>query len=297
MSKRKACDDVSSSPKVATLSESPLLDLPPEIWGMISDYLHPLYRTAARVACRHFRSVIKMPTKEDIRVWHCVRCASISMWNEWISESLIGSGHKYVAFCTMVDGAAGGHIAVLEWFRKRGYHIDQNASVRAAKGGHLKTLEWLVANGYALEVPGYRCTDNAASIGRTDILDFLKANGCKFYESSCTRLAIEGNHLNVLGWLKANGSRFGQNQFETFRLALSTGSADALRWLLENGYPAYKHLLNETCVQKKCCRKRSFGNTQNNSGGRIFHPASYILCCSQTRSSQCHAVARTTLCA
>ena len=57
---------------------------------------------------------------------------------------------------------------------------------------------------------GYRMTRidfaRAAGEGRPEVLQWARANGCEWYEFTCT-FAARGGHLEVLQWARANGCK------------------------------------------------------------------------------------------
>jgi hypothetical protein len=71
----------------------------------------------------------------------------------------------------------------------------------AARGGHLPVLQWLRANG----CPWDESTcEEAAGGGHLAMLQWANANGCPWDVSTSTSAAA-GGHLDVLQWANANG--------------------------------------------------------------------------------------------
>lgn len=126
MSKRKACDDVSSSPKVATLSESPLLDLPPEIWG-------------------HINVLEWIQLDTDFPLDH----------GQWLYSKAI-EGNQVGVFAWLVhndipmpepvvyvkEAASEGRLEILKWMLDDGITIPMACYYYALKRGHRDVMLW-----------------------------------------------------------------------------------------------------------------------------------------------------------
>jgi hypothetical protein len=82
---------------------------------------------------------------------------STSPWEDRVCGAAARAGHlrelrwaatRYpIDAALMADAAAGGHLHVLAWGRRRGLHVDDYACTAAAQTGQIAALEWLVARG------------------------------------------------------------------------------------------------------------------------------------------------------
>ena len=62
-------------------------------------------------------------------------------------------------------------------------------------------LQWAVGLGYEMCCWHF---DRAAGMGRLEVLQWARANGCDWNWDTCSA-AAEGGHLEVLQWARANG--------------------------------------------------------------------------------------------
>jgi hypothetical protein len=137
---------------------------------------------------------------------------------------------------------------VLQWARDNGCPWTEWTCAYAAKGGHLEVLKW----GAPTAVPGTsrhvrlrrakaisRCCSGrgptavhgtsrraAAEGGHLDVLQWERANGCSWVQSTC-EVAAKGGHLEVLKWARANGCPWDE---WTCAYAAEGGHLDVLRW-------------------------------------------------------------------
>jgi hypothetical protein len=99
---------------------------------------------------------------------------------------------------------------------------------RAAAKGHLAVLQWARANGCRWT---HRTCDRAAANGHLAVLQWARANGCVWTHRSCD-WAAENGHLAVLQWARANGCRWTSG---TCDRAAANGHLAVLQWATQNG--------------------------------------------------------------
>ena len=75
--------------------------------------------------------------------------------------------------------------------------------------------------------------DVVAEAGRLDVLQCLRANGCRWDRWTCARAAL-GGHLEALQWARANGCPW--DSF-TCSCAAEGGHLEVLQWARANGCP------------------------------------------------------------
>jgi hypothetical protein len=100
----------------------------------------------------------------------------------------------------------------------------------AAGRGRLHVLQWARANGCRWDAQA--CAD-AAWGGHLAVLQWLHANGCPWDEWTCAN-AAQGGHLGVLQWLRANGRPW---DARVCAKAAKDGHMAVLHWALANGCP------------------------------------------------------------
>ncbi|UPR03967.1 hypothetical protein HOP50_14g72980 [Chloropicon primus] len=107
----------------------------------------------------------------------------------------------------------------------------------AAFQGSKKAMEWLVSQGIPLKIKGkYSGSDNnevvavvgAAAGGHIEILEWLKSEGCKFNEETCS-CAAEGGHLDVLQWARSQNPPCDWDE-RTCYCAARGGHLEILKW-------------------------------------------------------------------
>ncbi len=101
---------------------------------------------------------------------------------------------------------------------------------KAALNGHTKLLQWGRANGF----PWSETTcASAAGNGHLETLQWARANGCPWNEGTCTD-AAENGHLEILQWARANGCPW---DAATCAYAALNGHLEILQWARANDCP------------------------------------------------------------
>ena len=102
---------------------------------------------------------------------------------------------------TCRGAAAGGQLAVLQWAREQGCHLDADTCAAAARKGHLAVLRWVRHHGCAWRAS---TCEAAAGGGHLAVLQYAHQNGCAWDLSTC-EAAASGGHLAVLQYAHQNG--------------------------------------------------------------------------------------------
>ena len=100
----------------------------------------------------------------------------------------------------------------------------------AAAGGHVPILEWARANGCNWN--DTTCS-SAAENGHLATLQWLRANGCRWDTRVCADAAANG-HLEIIQWARANGCAWG---WMTCANAAKNGHLEILKWARMNACP------------------------------------------------------------
>jgi hypothetical protein len=104
----------------------------------------------------------------------------------------------------------------------------EDYSQQVAARGWLALLQWARANGCPWDES--TCA-KAAEGGQLEVLRWARANGCPWDASTCM-WAAEGGHLEVLQWARANGCVWDAS---TCMLAAEGGHLEVLQWARTNG--------------------------------------------------------------
>ena len=100
----------------------------------------------------------------------------------------------------------------------------------AAEGGHLEILQWARAQGCRWDE---RTCAWAARNGHLEVLQWARAHGCRWDEATCAYAANKG-HLAVLQWARAHGCPWDER---TCANAAGNGHLAALHWARAQGCP------------------------------------------------------------
>lgn len=122
-------------------------------------------------------------------------------------------------------------MAVLEWLKKNSQVESALVWQAAARFGYLNVLRWIHADGYsnftAITII------MAARSGSSDVVKWLRENGCPWNVATTESAACSGN-VELLEWLVTNGCPIDYDRCAYF--ASETGSLEILQWLDRNGY-------------------------------------------------------------
>lgn len=141
---------------------------------------------------------------------------------------LAANGYSWDADDVCTEGAAMGHLAVIEWAAARGPGCLRGASalMGAAQGRHMHVLEWLWANGHH-DIDRLGCAAEAAIGGHLHVVEWLIARGCDMGVETCDLVARLG-HVATLEWCISRGFAwaFGQVVNSLVRF----GRMDVVEW-------------------------------------------------------------------
>jgi len=130
-----------------------------------------------------------------------------------------------------VNAAKNGHAHVLEWVHARGAFVWYTSVFRAAaEGGYMHIMQLAKSKGITLSSFSGLCA-SAAKAGRTDMIQWLRAEECQWGEYACAS-AAKGGHLQLLQWLRASGCPW---DALTSMYAAKKGHYDVLMWAHDNG--------------------------------------------------------------
>jgi len=146
--------------------------------------------------------------------------------------------------CSMAAG--NGHLHVLKWLYHDAraisddedlYEADANPQPwpremiwRAAHGGHLDVLVWIndTINRLGFWARAGDC-DEAAKIGRLDILQYAYSKGVTITEAAA-RNAAENGHLHILKWMRNALGASVVHAEVAFQHAVRRGQLEVLKW-------------------------------------------------------------------
>ncbi len=248
MSKRKAREGSPNvSYKTTRLPESPLLDIPPEIWRIVSDNLEPLYRTFARFACKKFRALF--PRNRNILPKRSICCEAATYRLVLLQWLLVRKFECDIRECAR-SAAEKGRIKILSWLAADNRrNLDIETCHAAVRGGALDALKWLLGGNHdVLRIEGqaevsYPFHQNvgewaglAARCGHINVLEWIQLDtdfpldhGQWLYSK-----AIEGNQVGVFAWLVHNDIPMPEPVVYV-KEAASEGRLEILKWMLDDG--------------------------------------------------------------
>ena len=104
---------------------------------------------------------------------------------------------------SMAGAAAGyGHLELVRWLvQEQDFAMDPLVMRNAAHSGNLDLVQWLRAEGCKWDV---RTSAAAAWRGKLEVLQWLRANGCPWNHWVCLD-AVDNSHVEVLRWARENG--------------------------------------------------------------------------------------------
>ena len=227
-----------------------LLDLPPELLGIIYDHLDPVMKAVSRCVCRRF-AVILPKFYEDLHgnqverygYWRardtygpcggqplCEKAAKYGYAK--VVQWACSRGFPFFSQQVFASAAVNGQQAFLVWGQTTGeLEYDSVVSEAAARGGHLDLLLWLRAYGPAWN--SEICV-GAAGGGQLKILKWLRANSIP-WDKHVSHYAARGGHLEALKWLRKNEAPPWDSN--VCAQAAEGGHLEVLMWLRVNGAP------------------------------------------------------------
>ncbi|WZN66805.1 putative ankyrin repeat protein [Chloropicon roscoffensis] len=257
--KRAKADDAKDEEKVVCFR------LPPELWEKIVDeYLDQNDLLALAMTCTFFRDTTKGLGKKletnlnPNRLFELRKSGRIAShtlgWFQWICDTLTVlpgfEGRSWVRVKGAVyEGvllnyaAFQGSVEILKWLmEKKGWGLNQDTDRCAGMGGSIKVLEYLKAEGYKFYESACQ---GAASGGHLKALKFLRGLDppCPWDEETCSRAAREG-HLDVLKWARAQDPPCPWSAWTCVEAA-EGGRLDVLKWARSQNPPC--PWVAETC--------------------------------------------------
>ena len=105
---------------------------------------------------------------------------------------------------SMAGAAAGyGHLELVRWLvQEQDFAMDPLVMRNAAHSGNLDLVQWLRAEGCKWDV---RVSAAAAWRGKLEVLQWLRANGCPWHGGTCHH-AVDQGHVELLRWARENGA-------------------------------------------------------------------------------------------
>ena len=91
----------------------------------------------------------------------------------------------------------------------------------------------ITREGITLERPNTAVCRAIAAVGKVEVLQWARANGCDWNSVTCY-VAAGGGHLEVLQWLRANGCDWDS---EVISCAKNSGYTAVAEWARANGCP------------------------------------------------------------
>jgi len=177
-------------------------------------------------------------------------------WNNNVYKAAVRGGHLHIIQWAHQHGcllprskrdfreccreaAFYGHVAVLAWLLDHGASWSKGIAKDAATGGHPCIFRWADSRGHPWRTP-HACW-GAAKANRTDMLWWLRENGCPWDEETCGRAAKHGN-LATLKWLRKHGCPW--NKWTCIYAAM-WGHLEILQWARSKGCPWSKRVRRE----------------------------------------------------
>lgn len=136
------------------------------------------------------------------------------------------------------------------WRRACKGHDNPNLADLLAAAGHVKSLDW--ARGRGMPVCS-TVTSFASRHGRVDVLEWARENRIPFADWIC-RIAVHYGHLSILEWMfdieyfdldwVTDNIKRDSAWGDVAVLATDLGHLDILDWLIRNGFPASRDMLD-----------------------------------------------------
>lgn len=146
-------------------------------------------------------------------------------------EYIVTRGHDWNPRDCILEAAARGHVALIDWMVvEHGCEVDSAVVNLAAEHGHIQVLRLARKLGAYF---GERACKNAAAGGHLSALKWLRANGCPWDAAVC-EMAVSYGDVKMLRWAHANGCNWSE---EVCAIAAEDGDLDTLKWLRANGCP------------------------------------------------------------
>lgn len=209
--------------EISTLTPSPFLELPCEIWNMIFN-VYSEYRVIYRCVCRDWRKWVKDLPKTSPKKMEWIKYAgavrkvteSAAVNGEmsllfWIASK--SNRYSYRRICNA--SAYGGHPEVLDWILNQHISIDyMNVCYYASLGGSVSVFHWIH------DKLGAKCICRlsrftAAGHGKIEVLDYL---------------------IWIFGWAP-----------EIAAVAILNHQFHLADWILDKGYYIDWNLIKEEC--------------------------------------------------
>eukprot|EP00873_Tetraselmis_striata_P018601 jgi/Tetstr1/438865/TSEL_027374.t1 len=129
----------------------------------------------------------------------------------------------------LVDAAAGGHLAMVQWITSRTSGCDEWVMAAASKNGHLAVIQWLRSRGVPWNE--WVCQD-AAWGGHLEVIQWAREHGC-VWDAAVVEAAAGQGHLEILRWCLDNGCPSSSRVCE---FAAKSGELRVLQWARENAH-------------------------------------------------------------
>ncbi|KAL6059217.1 Ankyrin repeat domain containing protein [Balamuthia mandrillaris] len=182
----------------------------------------------------------------SLSILQWLQCTQDCPWDHQTCEQAALHGHLQVLQWALEQGcpwsprafalaARRGHMEVLRWIRaNQGEHACKKVSpdMNAALGGQWEVLKWLHTEAGCAWSGASVCSAIAAT-GNLSMVQWVRARGCPWDESTCSVAARKG-HLEVLQWAREQGCPW---QESTCNKAALNGHLHVLRWARAQGCP------------------------------------------------------------
>lgn len=146
-------------------------------------------------------------------------------------QHIVTRGHDWNARDCMLEAAARGHVALIDWLVvEQGCGVDSAVVNVAAENGHIQVLRLAKELGACF---GECACKNAAAGGHLGALKWLRENHCPWDATVC-EMAVRYGYVEMLEWAHANGCDWSE---EVCAIAAEDGDLDTLKWLRANGCP------------------------------------------------------------
>lgn len=149
-------------------------------------------------------------------------------WIEWCVDNSQAMNSRV---CRVAAGK--GQLAVLQWARAHSCPWDNwtLANVACAGDQAIPICEWALDKGCPFSSPWI--VNAAASLGRTDFIEWARARGCDWNANACVH-AVMAERLDTLQWLRANDCPW---DCYTVHEAERLGHTHIANWARDNGCP------------------------------------------------------------
>lgn len=230
-------------------SSSKLLQLDPEIWAIILEFVTDLYWDSLRRTSKFFAKKVES-AKESTEIEQSKRNLFIPPYPRHVYFAMENNYRiKYIRWA-LENGADVNYNGITHIVEKGRLDIlkviytkqqPKSYSVRigevAALNGHLNFIEWLNENNCVISK---KLAKRAATGGHLQIIQLLEklTNIGQHRRVEYVKCAVMKGHIHILEWVRIQnkGEVFRDDNAYWSRFAVSYGQLEVLKWFYQHGY-------------------------------------------------------------